>query len=195
MLDNATPGPPESAPTLADASALELYEWLTRCRYALFGDLKPADREDAVHETLVRTLQFADRLRNPDALHGACYTIGLRVRAGYIREYMRENYHAPCPMDLPISSHPEHHLIETDRRNRLLIAIRTLGTQDQEIIRRFYYEEQTKEQIWGEMHLTATQFRLRKTRAISKAGRRARAMLAAMSLRFDCHDGADGIHK
>lgn len=183
MLNQATPGPAESAPTLNHTSTLELYEWLWRRRFGLFADLRPADREDAVHETLVRTLQFADRLRNPEALYGACYTIGLRVRAGYIREYIRENHHAPCPMDLPISSHPEHHLIETDRRNRLLVAIRTLGTQDQEIIRRFYYDEQSKEQIWGEMNLTATQFRLRKTRAIGKAGQRARAMIAELEVR------------
>jgi DNA-directed RNA polymerase specialized sigma24 family protein len=185
MLNGARPDPTKVAPTLDDAATLELYEWLSHRRFALFGDLQPGDRDDALHETLVQTLEFADKLRDPGALHGASYTIGLRVRSRRIREYVRERQRASCSMDVALSWHPEHHLIQRDRRESVLVAIRALRTPDREIIQRFYFDEQTKEQIRGEMQLTDTQFRLRKTRALSQTAQRARAMVAGRTSRFD----------
>jgi DNA-directed RNA polymerase specialized sigma24 family protein len=52
-----------------------------------------------------------------------------------------------------------------------------LKVRDREILERFYYGEQAAEQICSEMHLTPTQFRLYKSRAIARCGdiaRRAR---------------------
>jgi hypothetical protein len=72
----------------------------------------------------------------------------------------------------------ERRLFERDRRTGALLAIRSLPACDREILLRFYFKEQTPEQIQLDMHLTATQFRLRKSRAISRVRLRASAILA-----------------
>jgi DNA-directed RNA polymerase specialized sigma24 family protein len=75
---------------LDNVAMLELHEWLNHMRFRLFGDLRPWDQQDAVEETFIRTLEFAYKMRNPGALYGACFTIGLRVRAQRVTEYIRE---------------------------------------------------------------------------------------------------------
>src|SRR5690348_2511601 len=163
---------------LDNAAMLNLHAWLNQRRFWLFGGLWPCDQKDAVAETFVRTLEFADKMRDPGALYGACVTIGLRIRARRMREYINENLVTSRSADPAHSWHPERHLFERQRRKSALLAIRTLSAPDREIIRRFYFDEQPREQIQDEMHLTHTQFRLRKSRAISRAGLLARAMLA-----------------
>jgi DNA-directed RNA polymerase specialized sigma24 family protein len=156
---------------------LALHEWLNRRRFRLFGDLRPWDQQDALAETFTRTLEFADRMRDPGALYGACFAIGLRVRAQRISEYIRERRSAAPGAEPLVRWHPERHLFERCRRTSALLAIGGLQASDREILFRFYFKGQTQEQIQIEMQLTATQFRLRKSRAISRARLRARAIL------------------
>jgi DNA-directed RNA polymerase specialized sigma24 family protein len=157
---------------------LDLHEWLNRGRFKLFGDLRPWDQQDAVEETFIRTLEFADKIRDPGALYGACSTIGLRVRAQRVTEYIRERRSAAPGVVPLIRWHPERQLFERDRRAGALLALRSLRASEREILLRFYFKGQTAEQIQLEMQLSATQFRLRKTRAISQARLRLRAILA-----------------
>jgi DNA-directed RNA polymerase specialized sigma24 family protein len=163
---------------LDGAAMLDLHEWLSRWRVRLFGDLRPWDQQDALQETFIRTLEFADKMRDPGALQGACFKIGLRVRAQCVTEYIRERSRAAPGVVPLVRWHPERHLLEGDRRTGALLAIGSLRASDREILLRFYFKGQTREQIQLEMQLTATQFRLRKTRAISRARLRARAILA-----------------
>jgi DNA-directed RNA polymerase specialized sigma24 family protein len=157
---------------------LDLHEWLHRRRFRLFGNLRPWDQQDAVHETFIRTLEFADKIRDPGAIYAACFTIGLRVRARCIAEYIQERCSAPPGVVPLVPWHPERNQFERDRHKGALLAIRSLQASDQEILLRFYFNGQTSEQIQVEMQLTATQFRLRKSRAISRARLRASAILA-----------------
>jgi hypothetical protein len=53
---------------LDSAAMLALHEWLNRQRFRLFGGLRSSDQQDAAAETFIRTLEFADRMRNPGAL-------------------------------------------------------------------------------------------------------------------------------
>jgi DNA-directed RNA polymerase specialized sigma24 family protein len=163
---------------LDGAAMLALHEWLNRRRFRLFGDLRPWDQQDAVAETFILTLEFADRMRNPDALYGACFAIGLRVRAKRVTEYIRERRHAAPGVVPLVPWHPERRLFEKYRRTGALLAIRGLRALDREILLRFYFEGQTQEEIQLEMQLTATQFRVRKSRAISRARLHASAILA-----------------
>ncbi len=174
------PDPYTTGHSLAlDSSAmLDLHEWLNRQRFRLFGDLRSWDQQDAVAETFIRTLEFADRMRDSGALYGACFSIGLRVRAQHVTEYIRERRHAAPGVVPLVPWHPERHLFERVRRTSALLAIGGLRASDQEILFRFYFKGQTQEEIQLEMQLTATQFRVRKSRAISQARLRARAMLA-----------------
>jgi len=172
-----TPAITRSLP-LDSAAMLDLHKWLSRRRFKLFGDLRPWDQQDAVEETFIRTLEFAGKMRDPGLLRTACFTIGLRVRAQRVAEYVRERRRAAPGIVPLVPWHPERRLFERDRRTGTLLAIRSLGASDREILLRFYFKEQTPDQIQLEMQLTATQFRLRKTRAISRVRLRARAILA-----------------
>lgn len=127
------------------AAMLDLHQWLNRRRFRLFGDLRPWDQQDAVEETFIRTLEFADKVRDPGALYGACFTIGLRVRAQRVTEYIRERCSAAPGVVPLVPWHPERRLSERDRRTGALI--RRLRASDQEILPRFYFKGQTQEQI------------------------------------------------
>jgi len=167
----------EQAQALDNVAMLKLHEWLNHMRFRLFGGLRPWDQQDALAETFIRTLEFVHKVRDPGALYGACFTIGLRVRAQRVTEYIQERCRPPGVVPL-VPWHPERRLFERDRRNGMLLAIRSLRASDQEILLRFYFKEQTPEQIQFEMQLTATQFRMRKNRAINRVRLRASAILA-----------------
>lgn len=166
----------EPVALLDNSSMLALYGWLKRRRFLIFGSLRPDDQEDAMNETFLQTLAFAGKLRNPQALHSACYTIGLRIRIMRVREYARENPGAGLePVHL---WHPEHHLLERERWRSAQIALKTLRGLDREIIQRFYFDGQSKEQVRRALRLTDTQFRVRKSRAISRVESRLRTILS-----------------
>jgi len=169
---------------------LDLHEWLNHRRFSLFGVLRPWDQQDAVEETFIRTLEFADKMRDPGAFYGACFTIGLRVRAERVTEYIRERRSAAPGVVPLVPWHPERRLFERDRRTSALLAIRSLPPSDQELLLRFYFKEQTPEQIQLEMQLTATQFRLRKSRAISRARLPTSAILADVRISRYSRNGA-----
>ena len=175
---------------LDSGAMLDLHEWLKRRRFRLFGVLRPWDQQDAVEETFIRTLEFADKMRDPGALYGACFTIGLRVRAERVAEYIRERRSAAPGVVPLVPWHPERRLFERDRRTGALLAIRSLPPSDQELLLRFYFKEQTPEQIQLEMQLTATQFRLRKSRAISRVRLRTSAILADVRISRYSRNGA-----
>jgi DNA-directed RNA polymerase specialized sigma24 family protein len=187
------PGPvPYTAvqpPALDSAAILDLHAWLNRHKFRLFGDLRPWDQQDAVEETFIRALEFAGRIRDPRALHGACFTIGLRVRAKRVSEYIQERRSTPGVVPL-VRWNPERHLFERSRRTSAMLAICSLQASDQQILLRFYFKEQTAEQIQVEMHLTETQFRLRKSRAIGRARLRASAILAEVQISKYSGNGA-----
>jgi len=163
---------------LDDTTVLQLYDWLNRRQARLFGTLRQCDRQDAVDETFVQALGFAPKLRNPVALRSASLTIALRIRARLIYAYIHERS-GDRPVEPVVSWHPEKHLYEKSRRKRAFAAIAGLRSHEREILRRFYFDEEKSEQIRAELQLTETQFRLRKTRAIKKAGSRAQLMEVA----------------
>lgn len=154
------------------AAALELHDWLSRYRFRLFGGLRQSDQQDAIEETFVQTLEFAPKMRNPDALRSACLTIGQRIRMKRIGEYIHERQCERSQAEGTVSWNPEQHLHERSRRKRAFVAISRLRPQEREILQRFYFQDQSAEQIRNEMQLTDTQFRLKKSRAVQKAAAR-----------------------
>ncbi|HKW99009.1 MAG TPA: sigma-70 family RNA polymerase sigma factor [Bryobacteraceae bacterium] len=165
----------EPAGWLDNSSMLALYGWLQRRRFLIFGSLRPDDQEDAVNETFLQTLAFARRLRDPQALRAACYTIGMRIRIMRVREYAREN---PAADFEPVHLwHPERRMLEWERQRSAQVALNTLRGLDREIIQRFYFDGHSKEQIRRALRLTDTQFRVRKSRAISRVESRFRTIL------------------
>ena len=168
----SSPGNALQSMPLDEEAALELHDWLSRYRFRLFGGLRQSDQQDAIEETFVKTLEFAPKMRNPDALRSACLTIGQRIRAKRIGEYIHERQCERPRAEATVSWNPERHLHERSRRKRAFVAISRLRPQEREILQRFYFQDQSAEQIRHEMQLTDTQFRLKKSRAVQKAGAR-----------------------
>jgi hypothetical protein len=63
------------------------------------------------------------------------------------------------------ASTPEQSLIQREKIELMQIIMRELRPRDVEVLNRFYFLDQMEEQIRSEMNLTATQFRLLKSRA------------------------------
>jgi DNA-directed RNA polymerase specialized sigma24 family protein len=78
-------------------------------------------------------------------------------------------------VDIPDDTNLESGLYNRQRVTFVRDILRQLSALDREILRRFYLEEQTKEQICREMRLTPTQFRNMKSQAklaLTEIGRR-----------------------
>lgn len=125
--------------------------------------------EDSVHEVLLIVLDAirSGQLRDPEKLPGFIRTVARRQIVAYIRGVVaRRRFTEAVEISTPDS--PEARLRGVERVERVRTAIEQLGRRDREIIERFYFKEQSAEQICQEMNLTGTQFRLYKSRAIAK---------------------------
>jgi len=63
------------------------------------------------------------------------------------------------------ASTPEQSVIERQKVDIMLEVLREMSKRDRDVLTRFYLYEQSQELICREMKLTATQFRLLKSRA------------------------------
>jgi RNA polymerase sigma-70 factor (ECF subfamily) len=129
---------------------------------------------DRLHEIMVIVLEAIRKgdLRDPDRLMGFVWTVTRRRAAAHIRSAVFQRRHSVAlghrELSAPCEQSPE---ARTARQERLDVVMKMLGSlrsRDREILERFYFREQEPSQICGEMHLTDTQFRLYKSRAIAK---------------------------
>lgn len=126
--------------------------------------------EDSLHEVLLIVLDAISRrqLRDPARLPAFVRTVARRQFVAHIRGAAAGRRHMAAAVDAWSTDTPEARLSGLERSRRVRDALAHLCHRDREILERFYYKEQPAEQICGEMHLTGTQFRLYKSRAIAK---------------------------
>jgi DNA-directed RNA polymerase specialized sigma24 family protein len=74
---------------------------------------------------------------------------------------------------------PEEETIQRDKVEIMVQVLRELSARDRDVLTRFYRYEQPQEQICREMKLTATQFRLLKSRAKTRFAELGRKKLEA----------------
>ena len=159
----------------------ELYAAVSECaRGQLFQSVEPHSVEDHVHEIMLVVIEAIrdGELRDPQCLMGFVRTvtrrrISLHIRAAVVRRKRLvsiETSEARAPMH----ESPEARLALRQKVVGMRTALQRLGSRDREILIRFYYLEEEAEEICKEMKLTATQFRLFKSRAIAKCGEWAR---------------------
>ncbi len=126
------------------------------------------DVEDMVQESIARFLSASqgDKLRNPEA--AGAFLLG--VCRNVISEYRRRSFRdGPMPEVMP--EPPANGLPETDLlevRQAILQGLEQLPDRDRRILRAFYLEEKTKEQILSETGLTDQNFRVILCRAKEK---------------------------
>jgi RNA polymerase sigma factor (sigma-70 family) len=167
-----------------DSAALEeLYTYFGRgVRYFLLRRLGNDELEDRVHDVflVVAAAIRNGELRDPARLPGYVRTVVRRTIAGVIQESMNSKV---SYMDLESGMFsiadwrldPERHAVENERDDMVRRLLSGVSRRDREVLRRFYMEEQSQEQICREMRLTYNQFRLLKSRAkarFSEMGRR-----------------------
>jgi RNA polymerase sigma-70 factor (ECF subfamily) len=123
------------------------------------------DEEDLVQETLVRFLRFAedDRIRNLDNvgafLNGVCKNVIMEYRRRLWREepYDLEFREDGCAKDR------DTELLEV--REAVEAGLAQLSERDHAILRAFYLEEKTRDEICNTLGATDTQFRVALFRA------------------------------
>lgn len=181
----STPGPTESQwPELVrrlragDRSAMEdLYRVFSEgIRLYLWRQLGPQDLTDKVHDlflVITQAIQNGD-LREPERLMGYVRTVVRRQVAGHIhiareqRSHWRQLDFGNALLDA--RSNPESRVIRRQYSDVALRILSTMRAREREILQRFYLQEQSATDICREMNLTATQFRLLKSRAKARLG-------------------------
>ncbi len=130
--------------------------------------------EDKFQDVAVTVLEaiHEGRIREPKRLIGFVSTVAQRRVSRYIRMEIvtRKRLVALEPWELPPSRQisPEMAVLQAEQFKSLRRAFLRICPRDREILARFYLGEQTAEEICASMHLSATQFRLFKSRAIAR---------------------------
>jgi RNA polymerase sigma-70 factor, ECF subfamily len=153
-------------------------------RARLHWGVDPQLLNDKLHDVLVSVLEAIrdGSIRDPERLIGFVRTLSRRRVSLHIRTNIRRRDHfVPIGrMDFaaPAEESPEAVARRQERADTVHRVLRRVCARDREILLRFYLDEQAPERICREMGLTATQFRLYKSRALARcsqaAGSRAR---------------------
>lgn len=138
------------------------------------------DAEDLAQDVLLEAIAAirAGRLDDPDRLAGYIRAIAHHKVCAKIGEYrtQRERFVDVLRFPLPANQvGPEEQVIINQRSELALKMLNELRPRDREVLRRFYLDGQSPEQICREMGLSDTQFRLLKSRAkerVAKLGQR-----------------------
>jgi RNA polymerase sigma factor (sigma-70 family) len=171
---------------LGDPSAMEeMYGvFTTGIRFYLCRQLGPQDLDDRVHEAFVTITQSIRRgeLREPERLMGYVRTVVRRQVAAQIEAVVEQRRRQIDPsLGAVVRDHqpnPERQAIEREHTAVAYRVLQSLPRRDREVLVRFYLKEQSPAEICREMDLSATQFRLTKSRAKVRFGELGRARLA-----------------
>lgn len=162
----------------------ELYRVFSRgIRYYICRQLGPQELDDRVHDVFLIVVQAINRgeLREPERLMGFVRTVVRRQVAAQIDQAVHTRKEQ---VDLEVGARiadmrndPESDAADRQRADLMKQVLRSLSPKDQEILTRFYLDEQSQEEICEEMSLNETQFRLLKSRAKARFGELGRKKL------------------
>lgn len=150
----------------------ELYGLANNFTFFLMRQLGRDDVQDKVHDVFVTTAQAitGGKLRDPERVIPFVTTVTRFYTYSQIERRTRrrkvegtlEHVNVPdARVNLEQSAYQKQQ-IEITRQ-----ILSDMNARDREVLLRFYLKEQSKEQICREMRLTATQFRLLKSKAKS----------------------------
>jgi RNA polymerase sigma-70 factor (ECF subfamily) len=150
----------------------ELYRIFSHgIRFYLCRQLGTQDLDDRVHDIFLIVTQSIRRgdLREPDRLMGYVRTVLRRQVASHIEQIVHSrNNHADIEIGMRLTDRqpdPERSAIQSENQTLAMRVLHSLKRRDREVLIRFYLQEQTPEDICRELDLSATQFRLIKSRA------------------------------
>jgi RNA polymerase sigma factor (sigma-70 family) len=133
------------------------------------------DSEDIAQEAMLAVLEAAraGRITSADAVAAFARAVVHNMCCNKVKLLSRARLQGnsddlavlPSPHSTPEESAGERQSLSIARK-----VLSELSSQHREILRRFYLEEQTQEQICQDLGLTTTQFRLAKSRAMTRFG-------------------------
>jgi RNA polymerase sigma-70 factor, ECF subfamily len=172
-----------------DEGMESLYRLFSRgIRYYLCRQLGPQELEDKVHDTFLIVVNAIKRgdLREPERLMGFVRTVVRRQVAAYIEQAVHTRRdQADLESGATVADrkqNPEQVAILRQKSALMKSVLESMSDRDREILKRFYIDEQSQEDICREMELTETQFRLLKSRAKTKFGELGRKRLASSGI-------------
>lgn len=145
-------------------------------RSLLRHKVRPEDLDDAAQDvsiTAVRALR-AGTIREVSSVSAYVWTLARRYANRKIRQYRSERQKMRCIDDMPAAAAASGELHADERIHRAAMELRaavlvsTLPGRHREVLRRFYIDGQSREEICRVMGLSGTQFRLIKARALQK---------------------------
>jgi DNA-directed RNA polymerase specialized sigma24 family protein len=153
-----------------------LYLAVSDCaRAQLYQSIDPQAVDDHLQEIVMIVLAAvkSGELRDAQCLMGFVRTVTRRQVAVHIRRaiFSRRRLvpvETAAPPMAPMNESPEARFSAMERVTVVRNVLGRLRARDREILVRFYYDEQDAGTICREMALTATQFRLYKSRALAK---------------------------
>ncbi len=180
-----------------DASGMaDLFEYISNgLRPYLARQLLAQDFHDKIHSIFVDVVVAIQRsqLRDPERLMGFARTIARRKVSEYIETAVsnRRNQVDIGSVFWLASPHvtPENEMISREQTERVRRTLAHLCGREGEILRRFYMQEQSQQQICMEMGLTHTQYRLLKWRSKTHFGQLSRKQSAGLQLLALCASG------
>jgi RNA polymerase sigma-70 factor, ECF subfamily len=151
----------------------ELYGLARNFSFFLVRQLGNDDLQDKIHDVFVTTAQAitAGKLRDPERLVPFITTITRFYTYGQIDRRSRWRKMEGTLEHVNVADsrvNLEQSAYRNQKARIVREILRSLKPRDGELLRRFYLQEQSKEEICREMKLTATQFRLLKSRAKSR---------------------------
>jgi RNA polymerase sigma-70 factor (ECF subfamily) len=131
------------------------------------------DVDDLVHDLFVTVVAAIRKgqLREPERLMGFVRTILFRVASHSVRRIRQSPSAVSDPQALAIQESrpdPEQSLMQRQKIELMHQVLAELRPRDRDVISRFYVHGQGELEIRQDMNLTATQFRLLKSRAKSR---------------------------
>lgn len=159
------------------AAVAEFYERSIRQLRCFFRarNVGAMEAEDLAHDAFLLAVRqvAAGALREPASLYAYLSTIAKRLLAAHMRQAgpIRGLISAEEAGQLRDErTEPESELLEQERWELARQVLESMKPREREILKRFYLYGQDQETICREMGLTATQYRLLKSRAKARFG-------------------------
>jgi RNA polymerase sigma factor (sigma-70 family) len=158
-----------------------LYRALFPIRFEIVAKVGRDHADDLYHDTIVALVDAIRKghVRTAEALPAFARTIAVRRVCMFLRDAVlsRATVDADSAPICDRSPNPEQECMRTQSREIAARILAAMPASQREVLARFYLGRESPDEIQRSMQLTATQFRLMKSRAKACFGERGRAYL------------------
>jgi DNA-directed RNA polymerase specialized sigma24 family protein len=154
-----------------ESAYTELYHLIGRAVRARVQREFPDDVGDVCHNVFIDVFLAIQRgvIRKPGSLLSFIRQVAYRRRSTLIEgKITRRERSGVCLDPVCEAARPDQLFQQAEERELAMAVLQLLPHGEQELIRRFYIEEQSKEKVLSETGLAFDQFRLKKSRALGR---------------------------